>query len=70
MAERTSSAGNSRSVLGGAGLVICLAMQDTLRDTRDMATEHDRPDTRKGSIDRELRRGSLELIVLHLLEPG
>lgn len=28
-----------------------------------------RPDDRKG-IARELRRGSLELIVLHLLEPG
>ena len=35
-----------------------------------MATEQDRSDTRKGSIARELRRGSLELIVLHLLEPG
>ena len=35
-----------------------------------MATEHDRSDSRKGSIARELRRGSLELIVLHLLEPG
>jgi DNA-binding PadR family transcriptional regulator len=28
-----------------------------------------RPDGRKG-IERELKRGSLELIVLHLLEPG
>ena len=28
-----------------------------------------RPDERKG-IGRELRRGSLELIVLHLLQPG
>ena len=35
-----------------------------------MATEHDRSDSRKSSIARELRRGSLELIVLHLLEPG
>ena len=29
-----------------------------------------RPESRKGSIERELRRGSLELVVLHLLEPG
>lgn len=28
------------------------------------------PDVRKESIARELKRGSLELIVLHLLEPG
>jgi PadR family transcriptional regulator PadR len=35
-----------------------------------MAPAQDRSDSRKGSIDRELRRGSLELIVLHLLEPG
>ena len=35
-----------------------------------MAIEQDRSDARKGSIARELRRGSLELIVLHLLEPG
>ena len=34
-----------------------------------MADETGRPDERKG-IGRELRRGSLELIVLHLLEPG
>jgi len=34
-----------------------------------MAEETGRPDERKG-IGRELRRGSLELIVLHLLEPG
>lgn len=34
-----------------------------------MADEPGRPDDRKG-IGRELRRGSLELIVLHLLEPG
>ncbi len=34
-----------------------------------MADEKGRPDERKG-IGRELRRGSLELIVLHLLEPG
>jgi PadR family transcriptional regulator, regulatory protein PadR len=34
-----------------------------------MAEETGRPDERK-SIGRELRRGSLELIVLHLLEPG
>ncbi len=30
----------------------------------------DSSDTRKESISRELRRGSLELIVLHLLAPG
>jgi PadR family transcriptional regulator, regulatory protein PadR len=35
-----------------------------------MVPEHDRSDGRKGSIARELRRGSLELIVLHLLDPG
>jgi PadR family transcriptional regulator PadR len=34
-----------------------------------MAGDTGRPDERKG-IGRELRRGSLELIVLHLLEPG
>jgi PadR family transcriptional regulator PadR len=34
-----------------------------------MAGEGGRQDERK-SIGRELRRGSLELIVLHLLEPG
>ena len=34
-----------------------------------MANETGRPDERKG-IGRELRRGSLELIVLHLLAPG
>jgi PadR family transcriptional regulator PadR len=34
-----------------------------------MADETGRPDDRKG-IGRELRRGSLELIVLHLLQPG
>jgi PadR family transcriptional regulator PadR len=34
-----------------------------------VADETGRPDERKG-IGRELRRGSLELIVLHLLEPG
>ena len=35
-----------------------------------MTDPTDRPDTRKGSIARELRRGTLELIVLHLLAPG
>lgn len=35
-----------------------------------MANADDRTDQRKGSITRELRRGSLELIVLHLLAPG
>ena len=35
-----------------------------------MASSDDKPDARKDSIARELRRGSLELIVLHLLEPG
>ena len=45
-------------------------MQDTLRDTDPWRPEQDSSDTRKGSIARELRRGSLELIVLHLLEPG
>jgi PadR family transcriptional regulator PadR len=34
-----------------------------------MAGDTGRPDERKG-IGRELRRGSLELIVLHLLAPG
>ena len=34
-----------------------------------MATDPDRTDERR-SIDRELRRGSLELIVLHLLAAG
>jgi len=34
-----------------------------------MAEEAGRQDERKG-IGRELRRGSLELIVLHLLQPG
>lgn len=34
-----------------------------------MAREFDRADNRSG-IERELKRGSLELIVLHLLEPG
>jgi PadR family transcriptional regulator, regulatory protein PadR len=34
-----------------------------------VARESDRPDNRTG-IERELKRGSLELIVLHLLEPG
>ena len=29
----------------------------------------ERPDTRRG-IERELKRGSLELVVLHLLSPG
>jgi PadR family transcriptional regulator PadR len=35
-----------------------------------MTPPDDRTDQRKGSIARELRRGSLELIVLHLLAPG
>lgn len=34
-----------------------------------MTRETSRPDDRTG-IERELKRGSLELIVLHLLEPG
>lgn len=34
-----------------------------------MARDTDRADNRTG-IERELKRGSLELIVLHLLEPG
>jgi len=33
-------------------------------------TSTDERSERKGSISRELRRGSLELIVLHLLAPG
>ncbi len=33
-------------------------------------TAPDKPDARKNSVSRELRRGSLELIVLHLLAPG
>jgi PadR family transcriptional regulator PadR len=35
-----------------------------------MTPPPERTDGRKGSIARELRRGSLELIVLHLLGPG
>ena len=35
----------------------------------DMTANSGRPDDRKG-IGRELKRGSLELIVLHLLAPG
>lgn len=35
-----------------------------------MPPPEERSDDRKGSIARELRRGSLELIVLHLLAPG
>ena len=35
-----------------------------------MTEPADRDLSRKGSITRELRRGSLELIVLHLLAPG
>jgi PadR family transcriptional regulator PadR len=35
-----------------------------------MTPQPERTDGRKGSIARELRRGSLELIVLHLLGPG
>ncbi|MBP9945107.1 MAG: helix-turn-helix transcriptional regulator [Vicinamibacteria bacterium] len=34
-----------------------------------MTKNEDRPESRKG-IERELKRGSLELIVLHLLSPG
>lgn len=34
-----------------------------------MTKNEERPDSRKG-IERELKRGSLELIVLHLLSPG
>ncbi|MDO8836713.1 MAG: PadR family transcriptional regulator [Vicinamibacterales bacterium] len=34
-----------------------------------MARDDERPDDRR-SIERELKRGSLELIVLHLLAPG
>lgn len=44
-------------------------MQDILRDTSGMTSPDQRPGDRKGSIARELRRGSLELIVLHLLAP-
>src|SRR5512134_534080 len=35
-----------------------------------MATDTPGQDERRSSIDRELRRGSLELIVLHLLSAG
>jgi PadR family transcriptional regulator PadR len=35
-----------------------------------MTPQPERTDGRKGSVARELRRGSLELIVLHLLGPG
>lgn len=45
-------------------------MQDTWRDSEPGSPPPERSDNRKGSIARELRRGSLELIVLHLLEPG
>jgi PadR family transcriptional regulator PadR len=45
-------------------------MQGILRDTRHVTSPTEKPDSRKDSIARELRRGSLELIVLHLLEPG
>ena len=45
-------------------------MQDNLRDSDNVTPPADRPDSRKGSIARELRRGTLELIVLHLLAPG
>lgn len=44
-------------------------MQDILRNTCVMCAGNERTEGRKG-IDRELRRGSLELIVLHLLAPG
>ncbi len=44
-------------------------MQDILRHTGWVSSGAERTDSRKG-IDRELRRGSLELIVLHLLEAG
>ena len=45
-------------------------MQDTVRDHDDVPDTPSRDVNRKGSITRELRRGSLELIVLHLLAPG
>jgi len=45
-------------------------MQDILRHTWLVPDDRTRDDTRKGSITRELRRGSLELIVLHLLDAG
>ncbi len=41
-----------------------------MRNTSQVSHPLDKPDGRKDSITRELRRGSLELIVLHLLEPG
>ena len=50
--------------------VICLVTQGILRDTDQVSLPIEKPDARKDSIARELRRGSLELIVLHLLEPG
>ena len=45
-------------------------MQDNVRDHDDVPDTPSRDVNRKGSITRELRRGSLELIVLHLLAPG
>jgi len=35
-----------------------------------MATDESNPAKERRGIDRELRRGSLELILLHLLSPG
>ena len=45
-------------------------MQDILPHTWLVPDDRSRDDSRKGSITRELRRGSLELIVLHLLDAG
>ena len=48
---------------------IYLALQDILRYHPLVVRDHGRSDDRSG-IERELKRGSLELIVLHLLDPG
>lgn len=45
-------------------------MQDTSVHTAAMVTPPGSPDVRKESMARELRRGTLELIVLHVLASG
>jgi len=47
-----------------------LSCKISCENTPDMPSPPERADVRKDSIARELRRGSLELIVLHLLAPG
>lgn len=48
---------------------MCLVTQDSLRYHPMRRVSTSRDDERRG-IERELKRGSLELIVLHLLDPG